>query len=321
MTIKTLFKMTALAGLLAWALPAHAGKFSDLQIFPSSGSYHIGYPDGSGSLTPAKGRDAVLTSSGAAVVQSTSATAAHRPFRVKNDAGTDVLGVRQDGTTVGTFSGALTGNAATASALAANGANCSAGNYPLGVDASGAVEGCTAAGIGDVVSSNSNNFVTPATIQTFGSSVTLKGRTQIDHLVGAAKSSHTWQINGASGNDNRALGACIDPAVGDSSATITASGLYPIRVKVKVLWGAGVSSQLAWLGVQCNGSYAGSGFSASDGCDQRQFTNGTDSLECEVKFPAPAAGSYSCCPAIASDTNVISGSLARKSYTIVEEDR
>lgn len=33
---------------------------------------------------------------------------------------------------------------ATALALAANGANCSAGNYPLGVDASGAAESCTA---------------------------------------------------------------------------------------------------------------------------------------------------------------------------------
>jgi len=32
----------------------------------------------------------------------------------------------------------------TADALSANGANCSAGNYPLGVDASGAVESCTA---------------------------------------------------------------------------------------------------------------------------------------------------------------------------------
>lgn len=39
----------------------------------------------------------------------------------------------------------ITGNAGTATALAANGANCSAGNYPLGVDASGAVESCTAA--------------------------------------------------------------------------------------------------------------------------------------------------------------------------------
>lgn len=47
-----------------------------------------------------------------------------------------------------TFVGSLTGNASTATALAANGANCSAGNYPLGVDASGAVENCTAISAG-----------------------------------------------------------------------------------------------------------------------------------------------------------------------------
>lgn len=40
-------------------------------------------------------------------------------------------------------SGTWSGNAGTASALAANGANCTAGSYPLGVDASGAVETCT----------------------------------------------------------------------------------------------------------------------------------------------------------------------------------
>jgi hypothetical protein len=39
--------------------------------------------------------------------------------------------------------GALTGNASTATALAANGGNCAAGSYPLGVDASGAIEDCT----------------------------------------------------------------------------------------------------------------------------------------------------------------------------------
>ena len=39
----------------------------------------------------------------------------------------------------------------TAAALTANGANCAAGYYPLGVDASGAVESCTAVSAGDVV--------------------------------------------------------------------------------------------------------------------------------------------------------------------------
>jgi hypothetical protein len=52
------------------------------------------------------------------------------------------------GTTTGTFSGTLTGsvvgNADTATALAANGSNCTAGQFPLGVSATGAAEGCTA---------------------------------------------------------------------------------------------------------------------------------------------------------------------------------
>lgn len=42
-----------------------------------------------------------------------------------------------------TVSGTLTGEASTATALAANGGNCNAGEYALGVDASGAVENCT----------------------------------------------------------------------------------------------------------------------------------------------------------------------------------
>jgi hypothetical protein len=43
-----------------------------------------------------------------------------------------------------TFTNQITGSiSGTASALAANGGNCSAGSFPLGVDASGAVESCT----------------------------------------------------------------------------------------------------------------------------------------------------------------------------------
>ncbi len=56
-------------------------------------------------------------------------------------AGTFPLGVDASGA-VESCSSSITGNAATATALAANGANCSSGSYPLGVDASGAVESC-----------------------------------------------------------------------------------------------------------------------------------------------------------------------------------
>ena len=47
-------------------------------------------------------------------------------------------------TVTNTITGSITGNAATATVLAADGANCSAGQYPLGVTAAGAVESCTA---------------------------------------------------------------------------------------------------------------------------------------------------------------------------------
>lgn len=60
--------------------------------------------------------------------------------------------------------------AGTAAALAANGANCSAGSFPLGVDASGAVESCTAlsasnagtatAFAADPADCSANNFAT-----------------------------------------------------------------------------------------------------------------------------------------------------------------
>lgn len=46
----------------------------------------------------------------------------------------------------------VSGNAGTATALASNGTNCSAGSYPLGVDASGNVEGCTASTGGTITS-------------------------------------------------------------------------------------------------------------------------------------------------------------------------
>ena len=54
--------------------------------------------------------------------------------------------------TVPTWNQNTTGNAGTATALAANGTNCSAGYFALGVDASGNAEGCTLANLGTVTS-------------------------------------------------------------------------------------------------------------------------------------------------------------------------
>ena len=51
--------------------------------------------------------------------------------------------VEWEGMAYGALTGEVTGNASTASALAANGANCAAGSYPLGIDDAGAIESCT----------------------------------------------------------------------------------------------------------------------------------------------------------------------------------
>ena len=51
--------------------------------------------------------------------------------------------------------------AATATALAANGANCSAGSYPLGVDASGVAESCTVESTGGSADSIAYHKITP----------------------------------------------------------------------------------------------------------------------------------------------------------------
>ena len=186
-----------LAGLAALALatPAQAGKYLDNAVSASSGAFYVGYANGAASLTPARQANYVMISSGAALVQSTSTASTHKFFVLNNASGAEVGSMTQGG--VLAVPGGITGtaslatalaadgancsaasfplgvdasgavqscttmassNAGTATALAANGANCSAGQYPLGVDASGAVESCTAAGVGDAVLSPTQTF-------------------------------------------------------------------------------------------------------------------------------------------------------------------
>jgi hypothetical protein len=88
----------------------------------------------------------------------TSDNAAHGAT-ASNNVSSIVLRNASGNFSAGTITAALTGNATTATALAANGTNCSAGNYPLGVDASGNAENCTAAaGAGTVTSVSTGNL-------------------------------------------------------------------------------------------------------------------------------------------------------------------
>jgi hypothetical protein len=65
----------------------------------------------------------------------------------------------------GTISAALNGNSSTATQLAANPTNCSAGNYPLGIDASGNVESCTSAGGAGTFIKSFGNISNPSTAE------------------------------------------------------------------------------------------------------------------------------------------------------------
>lgn len=120
----------------------------------------------------------------------------------------------------------ISGNAGTATALAANGSNCSAGNYPLGIDASGNVENCTAAGaggssfpfsadtnFGQVVYSTStptlwfkNGFFASSTSRLYYASTTaISATTLFGALVGNASTATALAANGTNASAGNAI--------------------------------------------------------------------------------------------------------------------
>lgn len=96
-------------------------------------------------------------------------------------------------------------NAPTATSLAANGTNCSAGNYPLGVDASGNVENCTAAGTGsgngtitvsddavNIVSADTLNFTTGINAKQSGTKAVVSSDVATTSSIGIASFDSTY---------------------------------------------------------------------------------------------------------------------------------
>jgi hypothetical protein len=116
---------------------------------PTSGNILIG--DGTNFDSVAVSGDATINSSGVVTVSNASTADALTSNPTDCSANEFANAIAADGDlTCAAIADADVPNtitidlAATATALAANGGNCSAGNYPLGVDASGAVESCTA---------------------------------------------------------------------------------------------------------------------------------------------------------------------------------
>jgi len=117
-----------------------------------------------------------------------------------------------------TISGSLTGNASTATALAANGSNCSAGQFPLGVDASGAAESCTA--LPTTIAGTANQITASAST----GAITLSLPSTITGLTSVTS---TAFVGALTGNASTAAALAANPA--DCSAnqyatTIAANG-------------------------------------------------------------------------------------------------
>lgn len=137
-------------------------------------------------------------------------------------------------TGTGGFTGALTGNASTATALAANGANCSAGSSPLGVDASGAVESCFDVATQTELDTHTNaTSVHSATATNTGSRIVLRDAsgnfaagTITAALSGNATTSTALAANGANCSaGNAPLGVDASGAVEGCFAVVAQSAL------------------------------------------------------------------------------------------------
>jgi hypothetical protein len=141
--------------------------------------------DGTAAIVPQTVQVVDSTDTSSSIAMFDAATGNQQP---KTDAGLTYnagTGVLTATGFAGPITGAVTGNASTATALAANGANCSAGQYPLGVDASGAAENCTAAG--DVINSSGSGVPT--------GNCTLGKATYVDTATGrtyTCSATNTW---------------------------------------------------------------------------------------------------------------------------------
>lgn len=144
-----------------------------------------------GATTPATGIFTAVTDSGLTITRVPFASTGG----LLADDGNFTFNSTTDTLTVNRVAAAITGNASTATALAANGANCSAGQAPLGVDASGAVETCwtptTMANdtiwdvAGDIVQATGSNASAKLAIGTAGQVPHVNaGATALEYSVG-----------------------------------------------------------------------------------------------------------------------------------------
>ncbi len=195
----------------------------------------------------------------------------------------NVTGLNLSGTNTGDQT-TITGNAGTATALAANGSNCSAGQFPLGVDASGASESCTA--LPTTISGTANQITasaaTGAVTLSIPTNPTLPGTT-----TGTFSGNLTGNVTGnASGTSGSTTG---------NAATATA---------------------LAANGTNCSGSLP-RGIDASgnaEGCADADLTTEVTGILPNANTTATSANTASAIVARDSSGNFAAGAITATSF-------
>jgi len=113
-------------------------------------------------------------------------------------------------------------NASTANALAANGSNCTPGNYPLGIDAAGNVEGCTGAGGGSLGGSGTINYISKwSTASTLTNSLLFDNATNVG--IGLTNPGAKLDVNGGSIRTTNQLISTV--AAGTAPLAVTSNTL------------------------------------------------------------------------------------------------
>jgi hypothetical protein len=117
-----------------------------------------------------------------------------------------------------TWASGISGNAATATALAANGTNCAAGTFPLGVDASGNSEGCTA--LPTTITGTAGQITASAAT----GPVTLSLPSAITGLTSVTATTFTGALTGNASTATALASNPTDCSAGQFATTIAANG-------------------------------------------------------------------------------------------------
>jgi len=157
--------------------------------------------------------------------------------------------------TATTFSGALSGNATTTTALAANGSNCAAGQAPLGVDASGAAESCFA-----VTTPSSTDTFTNKTLDASGTGNTVTIPWPVRLQVGRCNAGTFAPTDANLPSTNPPAGACIagtntiQPVLDYNDDGTTRSSYYQYQIPSDVSLSSVPTFKVSWMTTATSGN-------------------------------------------------------------------